>query len=259
MADKNAKNAHKRTVTEYFNNESEKYARIRDQQWSFISQENLVLEFFDADNGMVLEAGCGIGTIIPKLVRRGCEVWGVDLSARMIACAKNNLRKDEDLIHLSTGDIENLDFPDEYFDAIVAMGVLEYMPTYDIALKEMYRTLKRGGQAIITIPNKVCPYRIASRFASTTYKLMKCCIGIRKRSDKQHLLVNHCSSRNLDKVIAEAGFEKVDSAFCNFAFYPLDRIFPKLSLFLNKKIGVFSKSRWLGWLGTQYVIKFVKR
>jgi len=253
-----ARSAQKRAVAEYFDDESEEYDRTRDQQYSFILQKKLVLELLDADSIMVLEVGCGTGEMIAELVQRGHRVWGIDISERMIDFAAKKLKKYDGRVHLSLGDVEKLDFPDEYFNAIIAMGVLEYVLTYDAALKEIYRTLKKDGEAIITIPNKVCPYQIAFRFALTVYRLMRRCVRMRKQAAKQDLSVKRCRPRHLDKIIAETGFEKVDSAFCNFVFFPLDVLFPKLSLSLNKKLAMLSKSRCLGWLGTQYVIKIVK-
>lgn len=49
-------------------------------------------------------------------------------------------------------DITCLEFPDEYFDAIVCNHVLEHVPDDNKALSELYRVLKIGGWASIQVP-----------------------------------------------------------------------------------------------------------
>lgn len=49
-------------------------------------------------------------------------------------------------------DITNINFPDEYFDFIIANHVLEHLYDYKQALKEIYRVLRRNGIAILQTP-----------------------------------------------------------------------------------------------------------
>lgn len=46
-------------------------------------------------------------------------------------------------------DITDIQFPDNTFDAILCLHVLEHIPAEDVALAELYRVLKPGGWAII--------------------------------------------------------------------------------------------------------------
>lgn len=50
------------------------------------------------------------------------------------------------------GDIQNLDFKDNSIDAYVCIAVLEHVPDPIKSAKEMYRTLKQGGEAFIYVP-----------------------------------------------------------------------------------------------------------
>ena len=51
------------------------------------------------------------------------------------------------------GDIEKgLDFPNEMFDSLICLEVFEYLENYKKALAEIYRLLRPGGQAIISMP-----------------------------------------------------------------------------------------------------------
>ncbi len=51
------------------------------------------------------------------------------------------------------GDIEaGLNFVDSSFDGIICIEVLEYLEKYEYAISEIYRLLKVGGTAIVSIP-----------------------------------------------------------------------------------------------------------
>jgi ubiquinone/menaquinone biosynthesis C-methylase UbiE len=49
-------------------------------------------------------------------------------------------------------DVTNLQFQDEYFDIVYCSHVLEHVIDDLIAMKEMWRVLKRDGWAIINVP-----------------------------------------------------------------------------------------------------------
>lgn len=49
-------------------------------------------------------------------------------------------------------DATNINYEDSYFDIVICNHVLEHIPEYNKALKEIYRVLKRGGIAILQTP-----------------------------------------------------------------------------------------------------------
>jgi len=49
-------------------------------------------------------------------------------------------------------DITKIDFEDNYFDILIANHILEHVPEYFLALKEISRVLKKDGFAIIQTP-----------------------------------------------------------------------------------------------------------
>lgn len=49
-------------------------------------------------------------------------------------------------------DIEDLQFPDDHFDAIVCWSVLEHVPSPQRAISEMHRVLKPGGLIWVQLP-----------------------------------------------------------------------------------------------------------
>ncbi len=50
------------------------------------------------------------------------------------------------------GDIHNMPFPDENFDAFICKSVLEHVEDPKKAIAELYRTLKKGGMGFIYVP-----------------------------------------------------------------------------------------------------------
>jgi SAM-dependent methyltransferase len=105
----------------------------------------------------ILDAGCATGEMVARLRGRGYEVWGLDIAEMMIRHARERCGSDR----LRVGDIEYMPFRDNAFDAVVCLGVLEYLDTDERALREMWRVLKPGGTAVVSTPSAICPlYRL---------------------------------------------------------------------------------------------------
>jgi ubiquinone/menaquinone biosynthesis C-methylase UbiE len=78
----------------------------------------------------VLDVGCGTGYTTAGILRLGsvCEVVGVDQNHKQLQRAARNLYIEKTKLSLSRGDVENLPFADEVFDAVVSVGAVEYFP-----------------------------------------------------------------------------------------------------------------------------------
>src|SRR5260370_34635965 len=61
------------------------------------------------------------------------------------------------------GDIERLPFPDNSCDGVTCLGVMEYLSSDELALREMRRVLKPDGRAVITTPSSICPFYYMDR------------------------------------------------------------------------------------------------
>src|ERR1035438_9694909 len=76
----------------------------------------------------VLEIGCGMGIDASELVRRGCDVTGIDLTERGITLARQNFARLGVMGDFRQGNAEALDFPDKSFDCVYSFGVLHHTP-----------------------------------------------------------------------------------------------------------------------------------
>ncbi|MCX7769760.1 MAG: ubiquinone/menaquinone biosynthesis methyltransferase [Proteobacteria bacterium] len=105
------------------------------------------------ENSLVCDLATGTGDSAKVIAKRGFKVIGVDLSTKMLDISRKKL---SNLPFIpSVGSAYELPFKDESFDAITCSFGIRNMHSYDIALKEIRRILKKGGKAIFlefTIP-----------------------------------------------------------------------------------------------------------
>ena len=99
------------------------------------------------DLGRVADLGCGPGQVARYLHDRGVDVVGVDLSPRMIECA----RRLHPGIDFQQADMEALPVPDEAWAGIAAFYSLIHVPRERIvaALRELRRVLQPRGLLLL--------------------------------------------------------------------------------------------------------------
>ena len=109
---------------------------------------NWIVSHYDFHPGMsVLELGCGTGEMWlgKQEMIRGCSRFVLsDFSEGMLAKARGTLG-DTDGIDYRVIDIQDIPFPDQSFDAVIANMMLYHVPDLSRGLREVRRVLKRGG------------------------------------------------------------------------------------------------------------------
>ena len=110
-----------------------------------------------APGSSVLEVGCGAGFMAVALAQRGFNVQAFDSSEAMIEQAR--LYADEsltnDLLTLKVRDVYSLDFSDDSFDLVLAIGVIPWLERLEPAIQEMVRVIKPGGYILLTTANRM--------------------------------------------------------------------------------------------------------
>jgi SAM-dependent methyltransferase len=97
----------------------------------------------------LLESGCGTSRWVKYLHDKGYDICGLELSEETVAQVKSRWPE----LAVRQGDCEKAPFPDGSFDGIISLGVVEHWPEGPSKpLADMFRTLKVGGHAIITVP-----------------------------------------------------------------------------------------------------------
>lgn len=99
----------------------------------------------------VLDAGCGAGRNLPYFLRRGFDVWAVDIDPSATLCVRRiaaalNPRLPPDHIHC--GPLDALPWGDASMDAVICSAVLHFARderTFVAMVEEMWRVLAPGG------------------------------------------------------------------------------------------------------------------
>ena len=119
---------------------------------------NMILEAAgERLQGRLLENGCGIGMYLEHLSPHTSRVTGLEydfsraLQAQQAAAGLRNA----DVV-CAAG--EELPFPDGSFDLILSHEVLEHVRDDRLAVREMVRTLYKGGRIILFAPNRGYPF-----------------------------------------------------------------------------------------------------
>ena len=101
---------------------------------------------------LILDIATGTGDFaLEALTLNPEKVIGIDISEGMLAVGKEKIAKLglQHKIELNKGDSEIIEYPDNYFDAvIVAFGVRNF-ENLPIGLSEMQRVLKKDGMVVI--------------------------------------------------------------------------------------------------------------
>jgi SAM-dependent methyltransferase len=91
--------------------------------------------------GKLLDIGCATGLILSLADSGGWETWGIDISPKLMKAAGSRVPR----ASLFVGQIEDAHFETGFFDAAIALNLLEHLITPVKLLSEVSRVLKPGG------------------------------------------------------------------------------------------------------------------
>jgi len=106
--------------------------------------------------GLVLDVGCGTGQLGAAIAAAGYDVFGVDLSASMVAKAR-----ERGLQGTYAGVTTALPFANGSFDLALTVATLHHLETPErvaATVSEMGRVVKRGGFVVLWDHNPSNPY-----------------------------------------------------------------------------------------------------
>jgi len=218
-----------------FDKSADQYSSIVDDAIKFSNKEQsfftsiksqLILKIINRvmpeKEAEVLDVGCGIGLIHTYLAPRLKRLEAIDSSEASIQQARKTCPD----INYQVYDGGPLPYEDAQFDFSYTICVMHHVPPNDRQpfLKEMRRTLKPGGTAIIIEHNPINPV--------TQYVVRNC------ELDKDAILL---TSGRCRKELTRAGFSQCSTNY--FMFFPYEGAF-----FRTLEVG-------LGWLpmGAQYI------
>jgi SAM-dependent methyltransferase len=188
--------------------------------------------------GPILDVGCGDG-LFAQIAFEDAEVWGIDIDAREGRWAAASQAYSQVVV----ADVTRAKLPEGFFQTCVANCSLEHVPRIDLAMQNIYRSLKPGGRVLMFVPNKewaqhLLSYRLLAALGATglAQALQQ---GIDTFFRHEHLY----DEQGWSKVLTDAGFEidamePVLSSATTVAFEAL--LVPSLAGKLNKTL----TTRW---------------
>lgn len=107
-----------------------------------------LLEYYTGRSSIkVLDLACGVGHTVAELAAVGHDAHGVDISAEAV-----RLGEVYGVKNLKFLDSSRTLHPNDHFDAVLLVDLLEHLKDESWAMDEAYRILRPGGIAIIVTP-----------------------------------------------------------------------------------------------------------
>ena len=144
-----------RRVAEVFNSVAQRYDLMNDLMSGGLHR--LWKSFTLARSGVragsrVLDVAGGTGDLalaFARKVGKTGQVWLTDINNAMLTHGRDRLCDKGFIIPVAQCDAEKLPFPDDYFDCVTVAFGLRNMTHKDLALAEMRRVLRPGGQLLV--------------------------------------------------------------------------------------------------------------
>ncbi|MBN1560736.1 class I SAM-dependent methyltransferase [candidate division KSB1 bacterium] len=181
--------------------------------------------------GKILEVGCGAGWELVHWARCGMKATGLDLSAAALELAQKNLQHNNLQAELKHGSAEELPFDDNTFDVVASLGVLHQTESTQKAVTEVWRVLKPGGEALITLYYKYSWKILLTRFGKVNFEFAHQDAPITRLYDKKNVRELFIDFREvevfLDYIRATTSLRKGFLAgLFNHIFVPLYNLLP---------------------------------
>jgi 2-polyprenyl-3-methyl-5-hydroxy-6-metoxy-1,4-benzoquinol methylase len=128
---------------------------------NYFRLQALVNSFVRREVKRVLEVGVGEGTPLIALGKTGMDVWGFDLSDKMVEAARKNFKDAGfDADRICWGDIQDsLTYThllrSGLFDGVLAMGVMPHVANDSLVLDNIATCLRPNGSVFIEFRNKL--------------------------------------------------------------------------------------------------------
>ena len=135
----------------------EKRWKSRSGDFNNATQQRIVGELTQSwTSSRILEVGPGTARFTIPLARKNNRITLVDISDRMLEVARAKLveeRLEQSIEREICGSIYELPFPDEEFDFALSLNVFSHLERAEVAIGEIARVLKPGGELLINYPN----------------------------------------------------------------------------------------------------------
>jgi len=168
-----------------------------DNHWWFASRTRAIFAvvgpYLTSRSLEILDVGCGAGNMFHHLGRYG-KVVGVENHPSPVAAGQARG------YDIRQGDGRDLPFPDNRFDLVSALDVIEHNEEDVTMLREIYRVLKPGGVVLVTVPALQWLW---------------------SHNDVLNAHVRRYTTSQIRDRFGQAGFEPLRTTYNNFFVFPL--------------------------------------
>lgn len=99
----------------------------------------------------ILEIGFGSGIFMPELAQWCDELYGIDVHPYVVQ-VRDTLQRQGVLANLTGQDAAQMKFADEFFNVMVCVSALEFIPNLDEAARRAARALAPSGILVAVMP-----------------------------------------------------------------------------------------------------------
>jgi 2-polyprenyl-3-methyl-5-hydroxy-6-metoxy-1,4-benzoquinol methylase len=96
----------------------------------------------------ILDAGCGEGVVLDRILNQGHSVLGLDIDLERLIEGKHLLDKTP----LIQGSLHSLPLQSNSFDAVLSLEVLEHVSNPEAAIQELHRVT--NDYLLVSVPNE---------------------------------------------------------------------------------------------------------
>lgn len=181
------------------------------------AEMNLVKKGFARCNDIhtTLDAPCGVGRATILLASLGFDTTGIDLGEGAVKIAQREMALSGEKGKIEAGNLENLQFGDQAFDAVLCFRFYHHLPNDDIRQKvvdELCRTAKK--------------YVLISHFSPYSFTSIK--RYLKNRLGMKRSIQHATTLTSLTKKFEHCGYQLVEDI-------PQSRFFHTLHLAIYKK------------------------
>jgi SAM-dependent methyltransferase len=143
----------------------------------------------------VLDVGCGTGALTMLVARRSSSVVGGDISSHSVQTARRSsgFSKNKSNVDFVISDASALPFIPGSFDKVVSYCVLEHIPKWKQALRNMHDCLSCGGTLVISVDSLDLiddPY-------------------LKEKHAREYSVFKYFDRKTLEEALKEAGFDDI--------------------------------------------------
>jgi ubiquinone/menaquinone biosynthesis C-methylase UbiE len=174
--------------------------------------------------GRCLEIGAGRGSISSFFAEAGYRCTLVDTSATILRVAEEIFLRNGHHGLFMVGDANQLEIPDNTYDVVVSIGLLEHFEDIERPLREQLRVLKRGGRCFCyVVPENRHNIQKYFRFVNSVLRRLKRSMNDGgKAVDKKPVFRTESLSAEYLRSLQKIGASDIEAT----GMYPLPMISP---------------------------------